>query len=61
MKVVRNGNRPSIRMLVVVLAVVAAIVAVGVVFDQNLIASVSTMLICLAVIAWSVVRGMRQA
>lgn len=56
-KVVHSDYQPSLRTLMVVLAVVATIVAVGTVVNQLLLASIVTMLICVAVMAFWVVRN----
>lgn len=56
MKVVHSEYQPSMRTLVVVLAVVATIVAVGTLLNQLLLASVITMLICVLVMAFWVLR-----
>ena len=53
----RSPSRPSFRTLVIVLFLVAAIVVVGVVADQGLLASLVTMLICAAVIGWWIWRN----
>ncbi len=49
---VHSDNRPSLRTLVLVLAVMAVIVAFGAVTSQYLLASLVTIFICGAVIAW---------
>jgi hypothetical protein len=59
LKVEQSQYRPSLRILILVLLLMAAIVAIGVVFNQIVIATLATMLICGAVIAIWLARGRR--
>jgi hypothetical protein len=58
-KVQHQDYRPSLRTLAVTVAVIAAISAVGVVFNQVGLAAFVTMLVGVGVIGWWLVRGKR--
>jgi hypothetical protein len=58
-KVDKSDNRPTIRTLLVSLAIVAVIVVIGVVTNQDGLAALATILICGAVIALWIIRGRR--
>ncbi len=58
-KVDKSDNRPTIRTLLVSLALVAVIVVIGVVFNQTALAALATILICGAVVALWIIRGRR--
>jgi preprotein translocase subunit SecF len=58
-KVDKSANRPTIRTLLVTLTLVAVIVVIGVVTNQDAIAALSTILICGAVVALWIIRGRR--
>ena len=60
-KVEKSDNRPTVRTLVFALALVAAIVVVGVVTNQDALAALATILICGAVIAVWIIRGRARA
>ncbi len=53
----KSDNRPTIRTLLFSLALVALIVVIGVVTNQDAIAALATILICGAVIAVWIIRG----
>ncbi len=53
----KSANRPSVRTLLVTLTLVAVIVVIGVVTNQDAIAALATILICGAVIATWIIRG----
>ena len=55
----KSDNRPTIRTLVVSLALVAVIVVIGVVTNQDALAALATILICGGVIALWIIRGRR--
>jgi len=55
----KSDNRPTIRTLLVSLALVALIVVIGVVTNQDALAALATILICGAVIALWIIRGRR--
>ena len=57
MKVDKSDNRPAIRTLLVSLTLVAVIVVIGVVSNQNALAALATILICGAVVALWIIRG----
>ena len=57
----KSDHRPTVRTLIFVLALVAAIVAVGVFTNQDALAALATILICGAVIALWIVRGRAKA
>jgi preprotein translocase subunit SecF len=56
-KVDKSANRPTIRTLLVTLTLVAVIVVIGVVTNQDAIAALATILICGAVVAVWIIRG----
>lgn len=57
----KSDNRPTVRTLLFALALVAAIVVVGVVTNQDALAALATILICGAVIAVWIIRGRARA
>lgn len=57
MKADKSDNRPTVRTLLVSLALVALIVVIGVVTNQDALAALATILMCGAVIALWIIRG----
>ena len=55
----KSDNRPTVRTLLISLALVAVIVAIGVVSNQGALAALATILICGAVVALWIIRGRR--
>ena len=53
----KSPNRPTVRTLLVSLALVAVIVLIGVVTNQDALAALATILICGAVVALWIIRG----
>jgi len=53
----KSDNRPTVRTLLVSLTLVAVIVVIGVVSNQNALAALATILICGAVVALWIIRG----
>ena len=53
----KSANRPTVRTLLISLTLVAVIVVIGVVTNQDALAALATILICGAVVALWIIRG----